>query len=290
MTDYIVEDIWEIQAPGVAWQHDGAPSGGGLMSSTSLQRSRLSLPLNDYPLPPLTVVMAPSGFGKSSLLQQWAAELSRSEHNPLCITVNRQRATYTQGLTRLGAATPIDNHQALMPFIRTWLDTRAYAVVLIDDAHLLPLDVAQDLCAFFLQAELHGHALVIATRNPIGVPLARARAMKRVRDVNATDLRLTPDELRDCAMRELPIAPDSNTLLRIWQATAGWPAAADACIRRASETGIAAMLRELQHDSGLMDDFFAEEVLPPLPAPLRRVSGRRVNPRRSNGGGLRRRA
>lgn len=269
MTDYIVEDIWEIQSPPIPRVSDAvATVADGSDFRSGIARHRLSLRPSDTRLAPLTIINAPAGYGKSSLLRQWMREMTEAGYQPLGITIDRERATVIRDASGKQAALQLDNHHALMPSIRNWLDTRARGIILIDDGHLLPGTIAQTLCAFFLQADLHQHALVLATRHPIHVPLARARAMKLVRDVGVRDLRLTPDELKEVARKEFALALDARALPAIADATGGWPAAIGIYLQRAGEIGLAAMLREIQRGSRLMDDFFAEEILQPLPQPF----------------------
>jgi LuxR family transcriptional regulator, maltose regulon positive regulatory protein len=269
MTDYIVEDIWEFQSlPAAPARCIDATMGGTQPFRSGRMRDRLPFRPSDSPPWPLTMMKAPAGYGKSSLLRQWAHELTLAGYPSLSITIDREHATVTLGVGRHQSATQLEDHRALMPFIRNWLDRRAWGTVLIDDAHLMPDAIVQMLCTFFLQVELHNHALVVSTRRPIAVPLARARALKLVRDIGARDLRLTAEELKDFAHAELGAAPDPRTLSEIAEATGGWPAAVGIYLQRAREIGPTAVLRELQRGSRFMDDFFAEEILQPLPAPL----------------------
>jgi LuxR family maltose regulon positive regulatory protein len=266
MTDYIVEDLSEFctlpePAPAVtAPVNDPPPHWPARPAPTLIPRPGLSLPMGAAP--PLTIVNAPAGFGKSSLLAQWAGALATAGMPTLQIRLQPGQATAGDAT---GRAMPVGDHAALPGFIRTWLETRDRAVVTIDDAHLLPHDVAQGLAAFFLQGECDGHALVLASRRSLGLALARARAQGLVGDIDAGSLRFSQAELQSLADRALHRDIGAGARADLLRETAGWPAAVAACLRRMAETGVAATLTELQRGSGLMDDFFAEEVLPPLP-------------------------
>ncbi len=274
MTDYIVEDIWEFQSPSPAppLRMDGWPAKGGDSVDgfgTDLKLDRASLRLSDIRPSPLTLISAPAGYGKSRLLQQWARELTRAGHRPLKITADRDQTLMIDGASGERQSVPSHDHHALMALVRCWLDTRGRGIVLIDDAHLLPEATAQAICAFFLQMARRSHSLILATRGPLPVPLARARAQRLVRDIGTGALKLTSDELSDHAERAYGITLGANGAQEILSATAGWPAATDACLQRAGEIGLTGLLRELRRGSRLMDDFFAEEILQPLPVRLR---------------------
>ncbi|MDB5567480.1 MAG: hypothetical protein JWP84_4046 [Tardiphaga sp.] len=269
MTDYIVEDIWEFQSlPTSRTRGADAPIADTPQIHAGATRERLSLRLNDAHPSPLTMINAPAGYGKTSLLRQWMGELAQAGYQQLFIGIDRERATIIRGGTRQHVAVQLDDHHAVMPFIRNWLDTRARGVVLIDDGHFLPDAVAQALGRFFLQVELHDHALVLATRRPVAIPLARARTLKLVHDIGVKDLRLTADELQAFVRSELQQVCDLRALAEIAETTGGWPAAAGIYLQRAREIGFAAMLRQMQRGSHLLDDFFAEEILQPLSVPL----------------------
>jgi LuxR family maltose regulon positive regulatory protein len=269
MTDYIVEDIWEIPPLPVAFMDGGdATTDAHAELASGIVRRRLSLGLKRTSLPPLTLVNAPAGYGKSSLLRQWMSELAEAGYQPLYIMLDDDRATVIRSGSRLHAAIQLDDHHALMPFIRNWLGTRTRGIVLVDGGHLLPDAIAQSLCTFFLQLELHQHALLLTTRHRLRVALARARAVKRVRDIGVGDLRLTADELTEIAAVEFGLELGQRASNEIADATGGWPAAVGIYLQRAGAIGVPALLREMRRGSRLMDDFFAEEILQPLPAPL----------------------
>ncbi|MET0221135.1 MAG: hypothetical protein ABW213_10800, partial [Tardiphaga sp.] len=272
MTDYIVEDlsefcVWPDRTPAVVLPaNDPLPHWSAHRAPPALiPRPRLSLPLTAA-LPPLTMVKAPAGFGKSSLLAQWAGELAAARIPALQVSLHPGHATASDATSR---AMPVGDHGSLAGFIRTWLDTRGRAVVTIDDTHLLPHDVARNLAAFFLHGDVDGHALVLATRRPLGLALARARLQGHVGDIDAGHLRFSPAELQSLADGAMHRDIGSGARDDLLRATAGWPTAVAAYLRRMAAIGVAATLKEMQRGSGLMDDFFAEEVLRPLPAPTR---------------------
>ncbi|MBR1269692.1 hypothetical protein JQ629_19460 [Bradyrhizobium sp. AUGA SZCCT0222] len=202
------------------------------------------------------------------LLRQWAAELADAGSPPLAIVIDQEGASLPQGTAHRPAITRLSDHNALIPFIRNWLDTRARGVVMIDDGHLLSDAMAREICALFLTIDLHDHALVFATRRHGMIPLARARVLRLVRDIDARELRLTRDDLQAHAHHAFRLTLDVHAASELLQATGGWPVAVDIYLRRAEQIGPAAMLRELQRGSRLMDDFFAEEIMQPLPMQL----------------------
>lgn len=269
MTDYIVEDLSEIQLPSspdvpvVSQPHERAARVRAGIGGVC--RPRLAFPQNDGDHPSLTTVIAPFGFGKSNLLKQWAGELAARDVGTLSIVVQPDHVIVEAGPGgRRSPARTGDDFESLPSVVRDWLQSRGRAVVLIDDAHELPDKTVRALCLSFLRADPRRHSLVLASRRPLNVALARARALGRVWSLGASELRFTQGELHELIRRESDAGLHQAALPEVLQTTAGWPAATNLCLLRAREIGVAATLRELKRGSSLMDDLFAEEVLPPL--------------------------
>lgn len=273
MTDYIAEDLSEIQVSpipdvGLATHlHEQAPRFRAGIRGFS--RPRLAFPPDDRDYPGLTTISAPFGFGKSSLLNQWARELVARDVTTLLIVAHPDHAAIRVGSDAHGSIlADVSDFDSLPSIVKNWLDTRDRAVVLIDDAHLLPDRIVRTFCMSFLRMEPHRRSLVLASRTPLNVALARARALGRVWSLGANELRFTQSELRELVQSEFDLGLDRLALAEILQTTAGWPAAATTYLLRMQEIGVAATLRELQRGSRLLDELFAEEVLQPLSSAL----------------------
>src|SRR4029453_14693330 len=150
-----------------------------------VRRGRLLDLLDEAVAAPLTLVVAPAGAGKTSLLAGWAAEhphpvawLSLDECDRDPDHLGRR------GETALDAAAP---------------------VLVIDDVQVVDEDdrVAESLAAFLqhLPRDIH---VVAASRRDLALPLDRLRARGQLREVRFSELRFTPDEARDLLSRLAP--------------------------------------------------------------------------------------
>ena len=206
-----------------------------------VRRGRLLDLLDEAVAAPLTLVVAPAGAGKTSLLAGWAAEhphpvawLSLDECDRDPVHHGRRVAT------ALDAAAP---------------------VLVIDNVQVIDEDdrVAESLTAFLqhLPRDIH---VVAASRRDLALPLDRLRARGQLREVRFSELRFTPDEARDLLSQLAPSLGDDQLDLAVAQAD-GWAAslqlvALAARSARASNEDFAP-----GDDGALVRDYILHEVL-----------------------------
>ncbi len=137
----------------------------------------------------LTLVSAPAGFGKTTLLAEWANQearpivwfsLDNGDNDPVQFTSNLVYAF--DCLEARGITHPTPPDQSLPPqFILQTLLGELDAlitdtVLMLDDYHIIQSPLVHELTVFLIEhlpAHLH---LVIATRADLPIPLARLRA------------------------------------------------------------------------------------------------------------------
>jgi len=179
----------------------------------------------------LTLVSAPAGFGKSTLLDEWASQrisgravawlsLDEGDNDPVRFLTHFIAALQTVGadigvglLTALQAAQPPPMEAVLTALINDIAavahpaeaglapaprgqDERAGrpCVFVLDDYHLITARPVHDGLAFLLDHLPPNLHLVIATRADPPLPLARLRARGQLTELRAADLRFTPQE------------------------------------------------------------------------------------------------
>lgn len=157
----------------------------------------------------LTLLSAPAGWGKTTLLAQWAMggdgrfawlSLDCSDNDPvwfwMYVIAALQKVSPGVGIRAVELlAMGADPVQVVLPTLLNDLDTIASPVVLIlDDYHLVVGRAMHEQLAFFISrmpANLH---LVLATRADPMLPLARLRASGELAEVRTDDLRFGPTE------------------------------------------------------------------------------------------------
>ena len=244
-------------------------------------RARLSERLNRGAASKLTLVSAPAGFGKTTLLTEWLAaapagqrlvawlSLDKSDSDPASFWAYVIAALRTVA-PGIGESALAQLHALRRPPIETVLtallnDLAAIAadiVLVLDDYHVIDAREVQDGMAFLLghlPARLH---VVIASRADPALPLARLRARGELAEIRAADLRFTPDEAAAYfnEMMGLQLAvPDVAALER---RTEGWIAALQlAALSMQGRADIAGFIAGFAGDDRYVVDYLFEEVL-----------------------------
>ena len=173
-------------------------------------RPRLTGRLNGGLHGKLTLVSAPAGFGKTTLLGEWLSDcrrpaawlsLDRGDNDPTRFLAYLVAALQTIE-TDLGAGVqsllqspqPLPTESVLTTLLNEVTTVPDNFVLVLDDYHVIDAEPIDDALAFLidhLPPQMH---LVIATREDPQLPLARLRAREQLTELRATDLRFTPEE------------------------------------------------------------------------------------------------
>ena len=175
-------------------------------------RARLIERLNRGAEAKLTLVSAPAGFGKTTLLAEWLA--AKSTDRPaawlsLDQSDNQSTSFWTYLIAALQTVAPAFGANAIAllqspqpPPIETILAIllnelsriTVDVVLVLDDYHVIDApDIHSGMVFVLDHLPPHVH-LLIASRTDPPLPLARLRARSDLVEVRAADLRFTPDE------------------------------------------------------------------------------------------------
>ena len=168
----------------------------------------------------LTLVSAPAGFGKTTLLSDWLTHLDqRQPHTRVgWLSLDDGDNDLTRLLTHLVAALDgvgLDVDTAVLESLHTASTSAALTalvndvaragehapeqqwILVLDDYHAIEAPDVHEAVTFLLD-HLPDHLhLVIATRSDPPLPLARLRSRGQLTEVRAADLRFTPAEARE---------------------------------------------------------------------------------------------
>jgi LuxR family maltose regulon positive regulatory protein len=239
----------------------------------------------------LTVVSAPAGFGKTTLLAQLASGPDRGRSGRALAWVSldeRDRdprrfwsyVLHAVERTSPGAAASaldlLDSatgslEGVLIALVNELSVHPGEVTLVLDDYHLVDDPAISDDMAFLLDhwpPQLH---LVIGTRADPALPLARLRVRGELVEVRAKDLRFTADEaaayLNDVHGLDLSAADVSSLESR----TEGWIAALQlAAASLHGRDDKTAFISGFAGDDRFVVDYLADEVLDRQPAALRR--------------------
>ncbi|MBN9316302.1 MAG: hypothetical protein J0I99_11225 [Devosia sp.] len=227
----------------------------------------------------LTLISAPAGFGKTTLLADWLAQpgheatsiawlsLDESDNEPSIFWSHLVAAVRT-GYAKAGTAFPdvpaaMQPDQALVALLINQLAAaeKPLAVVL-DDFHLVDHKDIHGQLAFLVEHLPPNVHVVINTRADPALPLARLRVRGDLVEIRSTELRFTADEavtyLND--VMHLGLSPaDAEKLER---KTEGWIAALQlAVLSLEGRDDAAAFIDDFAGSGRFVVDYLVEEVL-----------------------------
>jgi LuxR family maltose regulon positive regulatory protein len=185
---------------------------------------------------PLVILEAPAGYGKSTLLTQWATaieapsawlQLDTSENDPLVLLRYLTAALEPvapidpklSALLHLRAP-PVEEH--ILPGLAAAVAAASPFLLVLDDAHLLHSGTCWRYLALLLDEVPDGAHVAIGARHELPLPLARLRAAGRLAVLHADDLRMGAAEARSL-LDAIGCAVDEDAVNGLVEATEGWP-------------------------------------------------------------------
>ncbi len=247
-------------------------------------RPRLSERLDRVTTSKLTLVSAPAGFGKTTLLAEWLAagpatraderltawlSLDRGDNHPASfwayvIAALRRVAAGTgeSALALLRAAPPPAVETVLTALLNDLAAIAGDIVLVLDDYHVIDAPAVQDGMAFLLDHLPPGLHLVIASRADPALPLARLRARGDLAEIRAAELRFTPDEAAAYLNGMMGLELTARDVTVLEARTEGWIAALQlAALSMQGREDLAGFIDGFAGDDRYVVDYLAEEVL-----------------------------
>jgi LuxR family maltose regulon positive regulatory protein len=234
----------------------------------------------------LTLVSAPAGFGKSTLVAEWVAEcglpvawlsLDEGDGDPtrfLAYLVEALR-TVRPGvgqsvLATLGSPQPPPVEATLTPLVNELAALPADVVLVLDDYHSVDGTPVDEAVAFLLEHRPSRVHVTIATREDPALPLARWRARAELSEVRAADLRFTPDESAAFLNQVMDLGLSTGDVDALETTTEGWVAGLQlAAISLRGREDATAFIRSFSGSDRFVLDYLVEEVLGRQPPALR---------------------
>jgi LuxR family maltose regulon positive regulatory protein len=188
----------------------------------------------------LTVVTAPPGFGKTTLLAAWLAEADRVGWLSLDEDDNDPARFLLYAVAALRSVEPELGAQALaahrtpgaglvevvLPILLNELAAEENQLMLIlDDYHLITNDEIHEALAYLVERMPNSFRLVLATREDPPLPLGRLRARGQLAELRAEELRFREEETSAFLNDALDLGLSVEDIERLQARTEGWPAA-----------------------------------------------------------------
>jgi len=256
--------------------------------SGTVPRPRLMAGLALADLPPLTVVAAPAGFGKTTLLADWLATIAGEGAAVAWLSLDESDNDLPQFLayvvSAVGAADDDVGTAALQQLSGASSSTAAalttlvndldrlptHLVLVLDDYHLVSAPEVHEAMTFLLEHQPPHLHMVLATRADPPLPMARMRARGRLREVRAADLRFTVEEAGAYLNESMGLTLSGAEVATLDGRTEGWIAALQlAALSMQGRDDAGAFIAGFAGDDRYVVDYLAEEVLARQPADVR---------------------
>lgn len=239
--------------------------------SNAIARPRLQNRLHEAPDARLTVVQAPAGYGKTTLLTQWYNAVRQQGMDAAWLTLDSSNDGFETFLTHIDAMiqglghTSQNDRRAL--HLADWaaaicarLEKRPLTFLFFDDIHRLRLE-ASDALAKLVEWAPDSVRFVVTSRKFPAFSLARLRARGRLQEIDIKEIAFTPAEIEKFLKVARPAPLIGAPLKALVDLTEGWAAGLRlACDVSRGGTVSEEMLAGFSGAKRTVADFFAEEV------------------------------
>jgi LuxR family maltose regulon positive regulatory protein len=233
---------------------------------------------------PIVSVVAPAGYGKTTLLSQWA---ERNGHAFAWVSVdeadNDPKVLLTYVAEALNAVQPVGRRVydalassassvpgSVVPRLGAAFSSMTTPVVLVlDDVHALHNSESRAALSVLAEHVPDGSRLAFAGRNEPPLRVARLRAEGRILEIGPGDLSLTCDEASSL-LRAVEVALGADDVAELHRRTEGWPAGlylAALCLRQGGSLESAAV--SFGGDHRFVSEYVESEILTRISRPQR---------------------
>ncbi|MFI5043069.1 MAG: hypothetical protein ACHQNA_14695, partial [Acidimicrobiales bacterium] len=203
----------------------------------TLRRTRLLRQLRSAQDPALISIVAPPGYGKTSLLVQWATEDSRpvawltaddSDSDPVVFLTDLATATDRfeplgpELFGAIGSAT-MSNRTVVGRLLGAMLRHPGGIRIAIDDAHRITSRACLDILAELISHLPAGSQIALAGRFRMRLPFARWQARGSLLELGPAELAMDEREAVGLG-RELGLRLPAEATSDLTRETEGWPA------------------------------------------------------------------
>lgn len=239
----------------------------------------------------LTLIAAPAGFGKTTLLSAWHATvaggawpfawvaLDSADNDPLrfwryviAALDTLAPGVGTPALRLLQSPQPLLMERILTGVLNAFSTATAGApghdvALALDDYHVITTPAIHEVLAWLLDHLPPNLHLVILTRADPALPLARLRARAAMTELNANDLRFTPAEAATFLNQVMGLSLTAADVAALEARTEGWIAGLQlAALAMRDHRDRSSFIRTFSGSNRYIVDYLAAEVFASQPA------------------------
>jgi LuxR family transcriptional regulator, maltose regulon positive regulatory protein len=243
-----------------------------------VSRPRLLERLNEGLYSKLTLVSAPAGFGKTTLVSEWLTGCGRSaawlsldagDNDParfltyLIVALQTLAANVGAGVVNVLQSPQPPTTESIVTTLLNDITTISDEFILVlDDYHVIeapPVDQALIHLVEHLPSQMH---LVILTREDPPLPLARLRARGHLTELRTADLRFSPAEAAAFLNQVMGLTLSAEQIAALEQRTEGWIAGLQlAALSLQGQPDATSFIASFTGSHHFVMDYLLEEVL-----------------------------
>jgi len=237
----------------------------------SVARPQLMARLDDGTAYPLTLICAPAGYGKTTLLSHWA---SHRQERIRWLSLDKQdndpARFWTYVFTALlGQTTQRPSLVTLPDLINELEQIQGPVVLILDDYQFIQEQRIHEALAYFLEHLPSNAHVMIATRSDPPLPLARLRVRNQLLELRASDLRFSMGETEAFLNHTRGLNLSTEEVAALETRTEGWIASlqlAALSMSMKARSDLAGFVKAFTGSHVYVADYLVEEVLQHQPA------------------------
>jgi len=247
-----------------------------------VSRARLFAVLKEGPRSKLTLISAPAGFGKTTLLASFLAgcgetaawlTLDKEDNQEgrflryLAAALQKVDETIGQGaLQVLTALQPARPQAILTGLINDIAGSGEDIILVLDDYHVVSSKSVHESLSFLLEHGPQNLHIVLATRSDPPLPLARLRARDQMVELRAADLRFSKEEASAFLNEVMGLKLDDASVTALEERTEGWAAGLQmAALSMRGRENVSGFIENFSGTDRYILDYLLEEVLASQP-------------------------
>lgn len=243
-----------------------------------VHRSVLFNKLNEGLRSKLILVSAPAGYGKTTLLSDWAIQnkittawysINSRDNDPiefLSFLIHSIQTTLPSigesSIELLKSSQGASKDYAIELLINDLLQLKTNILLVLDDFHLIETKEIFDTISFLINNIPEQFHIAISTRSDPPLKLARLRSRNELVEIRANDLSFSVQDISNFLNKKLKLGLSNDGVELLKKKTEGWIAGIQlTAISMQGRENNSEYLKELKGDNRYIMDYLIEEVL-----------------------------